>query len=273
MPAARNGRSDAMRAQQEYAFDPRIQRFWDDLAAFEVARTDDAVKHTVATLSELIEAERGFWLGSVRLGDRVAGDPLSGWRPGAISETYPLDPNELNRFREQCQRIEKGQIDPSLVENVRNAGHFRVNIKHELVSPEWFESEFYRRFFANDGVQDMIYVVTPLGTDVESWFGFQRIGHTDPHFGEREREVLATAMRPLRWFNERIALQYGLRVASKPLTPAERRILNALLSDRTEQAVADDLGLTPATVHTYCSRIARKFNVRGRAGLMALWLG
>ena len=125
-----------MRARQQGVFDPRIQQFWDDLAEFEVARTDAAVRYTVATLSELIEAERGFWLGSVRLGDRVAGDPLSGWRPGAISETHPHDPNEGDRFREQCQRIEKGQIDPSIVENVREAGRFRVNIKHELVPPE-----------------------------------------------------------------------------------------------------------------------------------------
>jgi DNA-binding CsgD family transcriptional regulator len=262
-----------MRARHEGVFDPRIQRFWDDLAEFEVARTDAAVRYTIATLSGLIEAKRGFWLGSVRLGDRVPGDPLAGWRPGAISETHPPDPREGDRFREQCQRIEKGQIDPSIVENVRDAGRFRVNIKHELVPPEWFESEFYRRFFEDDGVQDMIYVVTPLGTDVESWFGFQRIDHAEPHFGETERATLATAMRPLRWFNERIALQYGLRVASTPLTPAERRVLNALLNDRTEQAVADELGLSQATVHTYCSRIARKFNVRGRAGLMALWLG
>lgn len=262
-----------MPASGDEAIDPSIQQLWDDLADFEVARTDDAVQHTIGVLSDLVGASRGFWLGSVRLGDRIHEDPLHGWRPGAISATYPYDPTEKDRFREQCQRIEKGHIDPSIVENVRGAGHFRVNIKHELVSPDWFESEFYQRFFAGDGVQDMIYVVTPLGTDVESWFGFQRMGHPEPQFGEAERATLATAMRPLRWFNQRIALQYGLRVADKPLTPTERRILNALLSDRTEQQVADDLDLAQATVHTYCGRIARKFNVRGRAGLMALWLG
>ncbi len=68
-------------------------------------------------------------------------------------------------------------------------------------------------------------------------------------------------------------MHYGLLLAEQPLTASERRVLNGLLTNRSEQQIADDLKLSQNTVHTYCKRICRKFGVRGRTGLMALWLG
>ena len=68
-------------------------------------------------------------------------------------------------------------------------------------------------------------------------------------------------------------LQRGIILADKPLTPSERRMLSELLTDKSEREIAETLSLKSTTVHTYAKRIIRKFNVRGRAGLMALWLG
>ncbi len=62
-------------------------------------------------------------------------------------------------------------------------------------------------------------------------------------------------------------------LANEPLKQSERRVLNSLLTQKTEQEIAKEHGLTQATIHTYCTRIYRKFNVRGRSGLTALWLG
>lgn len=74
-------------------------------------------------------------------------------------------------------------------------------------------------------------------------------------------------------FHRRLLLHRGIGLADAPITAAERRVLDLLLSDRTEQDIAADLRLAPSTVHTYATRIYRKFNVRGRAGLVASWLG
>jgi DNA-binding CsgD family transcriptional regulator len=53
----------------------------------------------------------------------------------------------------------------------------------------------------------------------------------------------------------------------------ERRIVSLLLTDRAEKEIAAELGQKPATTHKYITGILRKFGVRGRTGLMALWLG
>ncbi len=68
-------------------------------------------------------------------------------------------------------------------------------------------------------------------------------------------------------------MHHGLLLADRPLTAAERRVLNGLLGHAIERGIAEELGLTTATVHTYATRIYRKFNVQGRTGLAALWLG
>ena len=247
-----------------------LQSLWDDLADHDAPRTDDAMLLALTRLSTLIGAQTAFWLGSVRVGPE--GDPLRGWRPAAIRYLHQHERYEAI-YREHCRRIEGGQIDPSIIENVRRAGEFRVNVKHEMVPPAWYASEFHQTFFAPLGIQDTVYVVMPVGPDVESWFGFQRIGQPEPHFGARDRAVLETAVRPLRWLHRRIALLYGLQLAETPLTATERRVLGALLGGGTEREIADALALSPSTVHTYCARICRKLNVRGRTGLMALWLG
>jgi len=56
------------------------------------------------------------------------------------------------------------------------------------------------------------------------------------------------------------------------LAPHERRVLNQLLTEAAEKQIAERLGLTVSTTHSYITSIYRKFGVRGRAGLMSLWL-
>ncbi len=108
---------------------------------------------------------------------------------------------------------------------------------------------------------------------MESWFGFMRRDSAVEPFGEEEKMLLDYAMRPMAWFQRQVILHRGVSLVEDPLTPSERRVLNERLTDRPEREIAEITGLTQATVHTYATRICRKFNVRGRAGLMALWLG
>lgn len=64
----------------------------------------------------------------------------------------------------------------------------------------------------------------------------------------------------------------GRLAEGKPLAPREREILALLLTEATEKQIADQLGLAFSTTHSYITAIFRKFGVRGRAGLMSLWL-
>lgn len=52
----------------------------------------------------------------------------------------------------------------------------------------------------------------------------------------------------------------------------ERRVLDLLLTEAAEKQIAERLGLAVSTTHSYITTIYRKFGVRGRAGLMSLWL-
>lgn len=56
------------------------------------------------------------------------------------------------------------------------------------------------------------------------------------------------------------------------LAPYEQRVLKLLLTDAAEKQIAHRLGLADSTTHSYVTAIYRKFGVRGRAGLMSLWV-
>lgn len=87
---------------------------------------------------------------------------------------------------------------------------------------------------------------------------------------EQLRIGIARDVTPLR---QKSILDRGLAHASVPLAAHERRVLELLLTDASEKQIADRLGLAITTTHSYVTGIFRKFGVRGRAGLMALWIG
>jgi DNA-binding CsgD family transcriptional regulator len=57
-----------------------------------------------------------------------------------------------------------------------------------------------------------------------------------------------------------------------PLTPAERRMIQCLLSGMSESEIAATLALSKGTVHQYATQIYQKFAVHGRVEFTALWL-
>lgn len=67
-------------------------------------------------------------------------------------------------------------------------------------------------------------------------------------------------------------LSHGLLMASSPLTPAEQKVLQLLLTKASEKHIAHQLGVATSTAHQHVVSIFRKFGVRSRAGLMSLWL-
>jgi DNA-binding CsgD family transcriptional regulator len=249
----------------------RIHTLWDELADMDATRSDAVADHLMTGLCELVEAQNAVWVGSVRLGDAFPDDPVKGWRASVFRYLYPAQ--QLGKLaREQTKDLYRGVADATTIANVAGAGRFRANRLRDLVPDEWFRSDFYQRYYLDMGRCDAVFVALPVNEDAESWFGVHRaIGR--PAFTIEERDTLAYALRGIKWFHRQLMLSHGLLIATKPLTPAERKVLQLLLSRASEKEIACDLGLTANSAHQYVVSVFRKFGVNSRAALMSLWLG
>jgi DNA-binding CsgD family transcriptional regulator len=248
----------------------RIHALWDELGDFGAHETDAAVVRAMQVLSDLAGVQHAFWLGAVRLGRTC--DPMDGWRIRAIRQMDPT-PEGQHIYKLSRQRLDSGTTDAVTLAQVREAGMFRARLLRELAPPGFFATADYDLLYRARDIRDAIYIASPVNEDAESYFGWYRIGEKTRPFAPSDRDLLAYALRPLKWFHRRVMLHHGLLIARAPLTPMERRLVSLLLTERVEKEIADELALTLATTHTYITDLFRKFGVSGRSGLTALWLG
>jgi DNA-binding NarL/FixJ family response regulator len=59
---------------------------------------------------------------------------------------------------------------------------------------------------------------------------------------------------------------------AKELSPRLRETLDCLLSGSSEKSIAQQLSLSPHTVHGYVKLIYRHFKVKSRAQLLSQWV-
>ncbi len=262
-----------MTTQGTQALDPvlqeRIHGLWDELAAFEAAKSDAAVRHLLSSVAGMVDAQNAYWMGAVRMSEDDR-DPLLGWRPRIVRYLQPL-PNDETFTRDRLRSISRGGIDEATVAHARLAGSYRARRFCDLVSPEWFDSDTYKGYLGR-GIHDSLVVGVPVSKMAEGYYGFLRMRPNAP-FTEQQRDIALYAMRGLTWFHRQILLAEGLLGARTALSPMERRVLALLLTDQSEKVIAANLDVAPATVHTYVRDVFRKFGVSGRNGLIALWLG
>lgn len=249
-----------------------VHAIWDELSDFDAARSERALHFLMHSLCDLIQARRACWFAGVRLkanGQRR--DPVYGWRPLGLSF---LDEQPIDRkiYKEAMQQVETGIVDECTIKHFQQAGRFRAVLLKDHVSPAYYDSDGFHLHFGARDMTDVLFVIAPVNRDAESFFTFMRMDGQKP-FTSRERDLAAYVLRPIRWFHRQLLLSHGLLVANQPVTRAERRVLNQLLTDKSEKQIAETLNLTPMTTHTYIREIYRKFGVHGRAGLTALWLG
>lgn len=250
--------------------DEAIARLWDELADCEAAQSADACRHLMAALCDLAGARNAGWVASVRTAADPA-DPLGGWRIAA-TEYLRNEPVNADAVAEMKARWARREADPLSLYCLRGAGEsFRAFTLRRAMPPGWFQAPYYRLLYEGRGVHDVITVVFPVNGDAESTF----VLHAGPErgpFTPRETNLTARVLRGVKWFHRHLMLGHGLLVASAPLTPAERRVLAELLTEAAEKDIARRLELSPATVHQYVTGLYRKYGVKGRAGLMSLWL-
>ena len=247
----------------------RIYKLWDELATFGATQVDDALRHLLSSVAVMVDAQNAYWVAAVRMSE-AASDPLFGWRPRCIQYLTPLS-NDTSYTRDRIRSIDRGNVDELTVAQARLTGAYRANRMRDLVGPEWFDGPSYKGYLAR-GVHDSLVVGVPVSPMAEAYYGFLRMRPDDP-FTQEQRDLALFAMRGLSRFHRQVMLAHGLLVASAPLSPTERRVLNLLLSDRPEKQIATELAISPSSLHTYVKDVFKKFGVSGRKGLAALWLG
>jgi DNA-binding CsgD family transcriptional regulator len=248
----------------------RIHRLWDELADFGAHETDGALTHALRVLSDLVGAQNAFWLGAVRVA--MDPDPLHGWRIRGIRR-MKATPEDEHVYKLTRQRLEHRTADAVTLAQVAGAGVFRARLLRELAPAGFSATRDYDILYRARNISDAVFVVCPVNEDAESYFGWYRVGGESPAFSVLDRDVLAYALRALKWFQRRLMLDHGLLIARAPLSPMERRLVSLLLTELVEKEIAHELALTVATTHTYITDLFRKFGVSGRSGLTALWLG
>lgn len=248
-----------------------IYALWDQLAEFDTADGEQSIRHLLSALCALVDGSNALWIAAVRMPEPPQGDPVQGWRPTV--RRY-LRPTELltTTGHKQAEMLEAGEVDITTVRNVAQAGRYRANRLADLADDAWFDGDYYRYFYREVGLGDAIWVGCPVNEDAEVYFGVYRTP-SQPRFTPGERDLMLTVQRGLRWFHRRQLLNHGLLMADQPLTEAERRVLQDLLGGLAEKDIAARQYISPHTVHDHVKRIYRKFGVRSRAKLTALWLG
>jgi DNA-binding CsgD family transcriptional regulator len=249
----------------------RIQSLWDELADFPVAHSDEAFAWLLGALCDMLDAWNAGWIAAIRMNVANGTDPIGGWRPREAGYLHQTEDIEAAR-REQYERLASGETDPTIPRNVAGAGQWRARRWRDLIGPEWFESDYYQRYFQATDRADAIWLGCPVNPDLEIYIGvFRRVGQD--WFDEADCCRALEMVRGLKWFFRRHLLSHGLMVAEGPLTKVEREILMALLAGKTRNQIAEISGRSPHTVHHHCKSLYQKFGVNSQASLMALWLG
>jgi DNA-binding CsgD family transcriptional regulator len=256
-----------------------IFELWDDLNDFGKDKTDAALKHCMEHICGWLDAQDAFWVGAVHVLRNVprkqSPDALSGWRIRAIQPLHPQyhDPKHYKKVVKAADHADL-DLGATSIALGASSGRFRAYTLqggHMVDLAAFQQTAHYDFYYRQHDIRDRIWVVTPVNADTESYFCFDRMGDR-PHFDDDDLELAAFALRGIKWFHRQLMLSYGLGLCEDPLTPAEQRVIQGLLSGASEREIAETMKLSQGTVHQYATRIYQKFAVRGRVEFTALWL-
>lgn len=246
-----------------------IHCLWDELADFDWSQSKAANTHVMARLCELGGVWNATWAGAIRLQGADEADPLLGWRVAAAEALHPALLQSDDKHMAGVMEVwERRDIDPSFLIPLRNVGAFRTYSLRRDLPADWFDTPFYRKHYGFCDIHDVAFVAFPLNDVSESHFAF----YSHHPIADETIALLAYALRGIKWFHRHLMLSHGLLVAKAPLTPAEQKVLQLLLTGATEKSIARQIGLADSTTHQHVVAIFRKYGVKSRAALMSLWL-
>lgn len=247
-----------------------LASLWRELADAPATQCDEALRHCLARLAGHIGASNATWVATARE-DVAARDAMSGWRI-RVAEHLHCREERRRMASALAGSLATGQIEPYSSAIVRDAGRTRCRLRHELLDDAvWQGSWIVREALADERIDDRLGGTFAAAPDCEAYLVLDRRRGERP-FGERERDLLAFFMLGSATFQRELLLAHGLLDAQAPLSARERDVLRLLLSDACEKDIARRLGIGYRTVHQHAASLYAKFGVRGRVGLMALWL-
>lgn len=251
----------------------RFMQLIDEIARFPVCEVDEALRFTMAGVAELVDAENAFWLASNY--EPSEKNPFNkvfhGWMPRQIVSLVDDEDRQV-LLDKILSHFQDADPDPYSTEQVDKIAVNRVlkrsdSQQAESEAVEWMEKEVFGKGLLADRVTGSC----NLTDKSAAYMGFDRIKNK-VSFSERDKELVRVACLGLKWFFNHLHRTYGLIGSTAPLTPREREALLLLLTDRSEKVMADELRLSPKTLHHHVSAVYQKLQVRSRSGLMALWL-
>jgi DNA-binding CsgD family transcriptional regulator len=210
-----------------------------------------------AGISELVGADAG--LACVSL------EPL-GYppRPKTDSELFGLSAAE----RERWMRLEdesRGDLDPFIpLQSVPQSRQITASRRQLIGDKTWYRAPYVNEILHRLNVDDnlvSLYHVRSTG----QWEALAFFRHPGRRaFSETEVEIV-------RVFHEEIGRLWDRRAdATAGLPPRMQQTLQGLLAGRSEKEVADQMAISPHTVHDYVKALHAKFGVRSRGELLAV---
>ena len=246
-----------------------LAKLWHELEDAPAAEHEAALRYALEKLCDYIGAANASWTGITR---EANDDIYRGWRIRMNDHLHDAV-RRRGLGRQIAERIASGEYDPHVASAAKLTGQAHCRLRGELMSEQdWRNSWSVHEIFAEDRLIDRLGGGIPLSSDCEIHFMLDRQEQDRP-FLERERDLLHFFLLGAKGFLSSAMRAKGLLDSTSPLTQREQEILPFLLTDATEKEIARNIGIGHRTVHQHAESIYAKFGVRGRTGLMALWLG
>lgn len=244
----------------------------ESLSRVSATNSEDVFHELLRGLAELVEADDAFAVLARKTAQTTeSACPLNGWRPRELFFLDDPSPEEREQIRVWMSQPEHVASDRFTLSLVQNSGQARAWLRQDVIPDSGWHAEPTFALLQMRGMCDRIVGGTPLSPELELFVGLDRcVG--SPEFGVQERDSLLFAMKLLIPVGRNLALSYGLAGSEAALTERERDVLRELLRGATVQEIADAARLSPHTVNDHLKAIYRKFKVRSRTELTALWL-
>jgi DNA-binding CsgD family transcriptional regulator len=248
-----------------------VERLWRELAEFPLGAADQKLQHCFRELARLTGAANVYWVAGGLEKPVPRGDWMRGWRVRAFFHLHH-DDHQDRLLAAAARHVGAGLRDPHTEAIIATAGVTRAFLRHEIVDDRvWRRAWMFNEVLLPLGITDRLIGAHAVDARHESYIGLDRAQGRP--FGERERDLLRLFLAGAPRFHGDIMRAHGLIDCVTPLTLREQQVLPLLLTDLTEKQIAAELGVGWRTAHQHAVSICRKFRVKRRAGLMALWLG
>lgn len=238
-----------------------ILKIWDQLSQKPASDYTQSLIELLVAYKELLNGHKAFMFGAIKVGTKDLSD---GWRPFRIQFDSEQNDN-VKRFKYAQKTFAERQA------LISGAGNFRAYRLGDIIDDEYRQSKEYKNFYEVDNVHDAIFVVVPICSTIELCYTLYR-NKNQPTFSQKDVDTLSELLQGLMWFHRKIVISYGIHLHDSPLTPKEEIILQKTLSEKSVENISKELNQSANTTKTHLKNICYKYGVKGRSGLLNLWL-